>query len=56
VPLVRQQSGQRWLETNSAYPFLLNCFEDYHCGVLSKAELVEVFKTLENFVLRRAAH
>ena len=41
------------LETNSAFPFLLNCYDDYVRGVLLKAELIEVFKTLENFVVRR---
>jgi uncharacterized protein with ParB-like and HNH nuclease domain len=41
------------LETNSAFPFLLNCFDDYNRGVLLKAELIDVFKTLENFVVRR---
>jgi uncharacterized protein with ParB-like and HNH nuclease domain len=41
------------LETNSAFPFLLNCYDDYHKGRLPKAELIEVFKILENFVVRR---
>jgi len=41
------------LETNSAFPFLLNCFEDYHGCTLSKSDLIEVFRTLENFVVRR---
>ena len=41
------------LETNSAFPFLLNCFEDYNQGSLAKADLIDVFKTLENFVVRR---
>jgi hypothetical protein len=41
------------LEANSAFPFLLNCYDDYHGGRLPKAELIEVFKILENFIVRR---
>ena len=41
------------LQANSAFPFLLNCFEDYHLGNLSKEDLLSVFKTLENFLVRR---
>ena len=41
------------LETNSAFPFLLNCYNELSAGSLSRAEFVEVIKTLSNFLLRR---
>ena len=41
------------LETNIYFPFLLNCLDDYHRSVLCKEDLTKVFKTLENFVVRR---
>lgn len=41
------------LETNSAFPFLLNCFEDHHRKIISKTDLIEIFRNLENFVVRR---
>lgn len=41
------------LEVTTAYPFLLNCFEDYASGRIDAAELAEVLGALENFVVRR---
>lgn len=41
------------LEVKTAYPFLLNCYDDYSETRLTAAEFVEVLKILENFLIRR---
>src|SRR5690606_27646427 len=41
------------LEVTTTYPFLLNCYDDYINDKISADELVEIVKTLENFVIRR---
>ncbi|ABO49057.1 protein of unknown function DUF262 [Desulforamulus reducens MI-1] len=41
------------IEVNTAYPFLLNCYEDYFNQVISADEFYEVLKTIENFAIRR---
>ncbi len=41
------------IEVTTAYPFLLNCYDDYHKGNISPADFGTVLKLIENFVLRR---
>jgi uncharacterized protein with ParB-like and HNH nuclease domain len=41
------------LEVTTAYPFLLNCYDDYSQGNLSADELASILAALENFVIRR---
>ena len=41
------------LEINSAFPFLLNCYDELAAGTLSSADFVEVIEILSNFLLRR---
>jgi len=40
-------------EVNTAYPFLLNCYDDYIQRNLSAVELADILKLLENFLIRR---
>ena len=35
------------------YPFLLNCYNEYSHSSISRDELIDILKTLENFVVRR---
>lgn len=41
------------LEVTTAFPFLLNCFEEQQAGRLSTSELVEILQIVENYVIRR---
>jgi uncharacterized protein with ParB-like and HNH nuclease domain len=41
------------LDVATVYPFLLNCYHDWHQNNLSEVEFIDVFKTLENFIIRR---
>lgn len=41
------------LEVTTAYPFLLNIFREYEENSLTKEKLIEILKTLENFIIRR---
>ncbi|MDD2476964.1 MAG: DUF262 domain-containing protein [Dysgonamonadaceae bacterium] len=41
------------IEVNTAYPFLLNCYEDHTKNIISLDEFVEVIKIIENFAIRR---
>ena len=40
-------------EVNTAYPFLLNCYDDYSQSKISAVEFANVLKILENFLIRR---
>lgn len=40
------------LEVSTIYPFLLNCYDDWGNSKLSEKDLIEVLKTLENFLVR----
>lgn len=42
------------LKVEVAYPFLLDVFDDHAEGKISRAELVEVLRTIESYVFRRA--
>jgi len=41
------------IQVTVAYPFLLNCYDDYDQGKLPLAQFIEVLQALENFVIRR---
>lgn len=41
------------LEVTTVYPFLLNVYRDYAQQALSALAFVDVFKTLENYLIRR---
>ncbi|MDI6800548.1 MAG: DUF262 domain-containing protein [Thermodesulfovibrionales bacterium] len=40
-------------EVNTAYPFLLNCYDDYNQSKISAVEFSNILKTIENFLIRR---
>ncbi len=42
------------LKVEVAYPFLLQVYNDYHNGVISKSEFLEILKTVESYVFRRS--
>ncbi len=41
------------IEVTTAYPFLLNCYDDYSQSKLSTDEFICVLKIMENFLVRR---
>jgi hypothetical protein len=41
------------LEVTTAYPFLLNIFEEYSKNNINGQTVVEILKILENFIIRR---
>jgi putative sterol carrier protein len=41
------------IEVTTAYPFLLNLYDDYAGNKISKSEFVMALKTLENYLIRR---
>ncbi|MGB2593232.1 MAG: DUF262 domain-containing protein, partial [Candidatus Acidiferrum sp.] len=41
------------VEITTAYPFLLNIYNDYAGGKISESEFAEVLRVLENFMIRR---
>ncbi|MFQ3537115.1 MAG: DUF262 domain-containing protein [Aggregatilineales bacterium] len=41
------------LETTTAYPFLLNCYQDYEKNILPEDEFVEILRVIENYIIRR---
>lgn len=41
------------LEVTTAYPFLLNCYDDYLEKRLTSEKFVDVLKVIENFLMRR---
>lgn len=41
------------IEVTTAYPFLLNFYGIYAEKIISKADFIEVLKTLENYLIRR---
>lgn len=40
-------------EVNTAYPFLLNCYDDYSQNRISAVEFANILKIIENFLIRR---
>ena len=45
----------RELNVDVLYPFLLELYQDYTCGILPKAEFVVAVRLIESYVFRRAA-
>src|SRR6266567_1094809 len=43
----------RRLEVTTAYPFLLNCYDEYCQGKMTETEFVTILKVIENFIVRR---
>ena len=41
------------LDVSTVYPFLLNCYDDWHKGKLKEYEFISVLQILENFLIRR---
>ena len=41
------------LEVTVSYPFLLEVIDDFHNGLITEDDLVEVLKTIESYVMRR---
>ena len=41
------------LEVSTVYPFLLNCYHDWVKNKISKDDLIEILKIIENFIIRR---
>ncbi len=41
------------IEVNTAYPFLLNCYNAYDSGTINRDELLNTIATIENFTIRR---
>lgn len=44
----------RTLKVEVAHPFLLNVFDDYAEEVINKDDLIDILKTIESYVFRRA--
>jgi uncharacterized protein with ParB-like and HNH nuclease domain/predicted transport protein len=42
------------LKVDVAYPFLLEAYDDYAAGRVSRAELLEILRLIESYVFRRA--
>lgn len=51
--LVKQLTMLNRIEVTTAYPFLLNIYQDYTIGSLLEAQFSEVLSVLENFLVRR---
>jgi uncharacterized protein with ParB-like and HNH nuclease domain len=51
--LARQLTMLNRIEVTTAYPFLLNIYQDYTIGSLLEAQFSEVLSVLENFLVRR---
>jgi uncharacterized protein with ParB-like and HNH nuclease domain len=41
------------MDVATSYPFFLNCFNDYTSGKLTREELLEVFRIVDNYLIRR---
>ena len=53
-PKIQQALGRiQRLEVTTAYPFLLNCYDDYQHNQINAEEFVAILKIIENFIIRR---
>ena len=53
-PAIRERMSRlNRIEVTTAYPFLLNVYDDYAGGRISKGRFLEVLDALENFTVRR---
>lgn len=43
----------RRLDVTTSYPFLLNCYNDYHNNRLNINDFLNILKIIENFIVRR---
>lgn len=41
------------LDVGTAYPFLLNCYDDYQHGLMPLSVFLQIIALLENFIIRR---
>lgn len=41
------------LDVGTAYPFLLNCYDDYQQGLMTPSIFLQIIQLLENFIIRR---
>ena len=41
------------LEVTTVYPFLLNCYDNYHQDKMTVSEFITILKVVENFIIRR---
>jgi uncharacterized protein with ParB-like and HNH nuclease domain len=41
------------LEMATVYPFLMSCYDDWKQGKLKESEFIDIFKIIENYILRR---
>ena len=41
------------LEMATVYPFLMSCYDDWQQAKLTESEFIDVFKVIENYILRR---
>lgn len=41
------------LDVTTVYPFILNCYHGWKTNVISENELINIFKVIENYLLRR---
>lgn len=40
-------------EVNTAYPFFLNCYDDYSQNKITAEEFISILRAIENFIIRR---
>jgi uncharacterized protein with ParB-like and HNH nuclease domain len=53
VEIRRALSRINRIEVTVSYPFLLNCYENYHRGELSAVQFLSILNLIENFMIRR---
>jgi uncharacterized protein with ParB-like and HNH nuclease domain len=41
------------LDMATVYPFLMNCYHDWQQGEIKESEFIDIFKVIENYILRR---
>jgi uncharacterized protein with ParB-like and HNH nuclease domain len=51
--ICRLLSRLKRLDVTTAFPFILNCYEDYAQGAILKEEFLETLRIIENFIIRR---
>lgn len=53
VSISHQMHRLNRIEVTTAYPFLLNIYNDHTAGTVSEGEFAEILRILENFMVRR---
>jgi uncharacterized protein with ParB-like and HNH nuclease domain len=41
------------LQVTTIFPFLLNCYHNYHIGMINAGEFIDILRIIENFIIRR---